>query len=130
MNLWLAVASSKALSTSWQTFQPGTSAETSAASAIPTRARLESVVIYLDTISGASTVTLAISRDSAGRQGVVPFATTSATQTISDLGSGYGYVSWSLSAFPWIAEGSETPYVRVKLDAGTANGVVRLVSST
>lgn len=131
VNLWLGVASTKALSTAWQYFQPGASLSVPIAVAVPSRCRLSGVVVYLDTIAGgATTVQLEISHDIAGREGVTPFATSSATQTISDLGGGYGYASWNLDEFPWIAESTETPVVRLKLNAGTAYGVVRLLSAT
>lgn len=117
MENWKSVADSKAMTTSFQVWEM---------TGIPDNCELGEVTLTLDTIAGGATqVTLYVAHDNQGRAGVTPFQTTGATQTISDVGGGFGFVAFNLGA-AWVSESSENPCILAKLNAGTANAIPRL----
>lgn len=93
---------------------------------IPENCLLAELVLLLTGITGATRATVFVSHDDDGAVGVVPFVTSSATQTINDRdASGAGFVAFSLGGV-WISDKGENPRVHCKLDAGSAMVTPRL----
>lgn len=117
MGWWKGTASAQDVGTVWTTWE---------IVGIPENCCLSELVLVLAEIEGATRVTAFISHDDDGVVGVVPFVTSSATQTINsrDAGSS-GFVAFSLGAV-WYSDGGENPRVHCKLDAGEASVTPRL----
>lgn len=117
MAYWKGTATAAAVDTDWTTWE---------IEGIPESCLLAELVILLTAVSGASRATVFISHDDDGKVGVVPFVTSSATQTINDAqGGGSGFVAFSLGAV-WISDKGENPRIHCKLDTGTATATPRL----
>lgn len=118
MAYWKGAASAKDVGTSWTTWE---------LEGIPENCCLaELVLLFTEIADGATRVTVFVSHDDDGLVGVVPFVTSSATQTINDRdGTGAGFVAFSLGGV-WFSDKGENPRVHCKLDTGSASATPRL----
>ena len=118
-------ADALSLTTSWLTVALGAVEGDAATEGVPTRGWLVGLDFRLTGIQGASSVTFYLSEDEAGIKALTPSGTSGATQSVNLAkdSSTAGGVSWNLTRRPFAVSAI---YAHFKLDAGSAEGSVRL----